>query len=281
MLGFLARRNVDPREELRRVLGDYTLPTFSGTVLAVLQEIRREGASAASVATAIEHDPRLSVDLLRVANSAAYGSARPTERLSQAVAVLGLSKVEMLVLALGVKAVLPSSDAPGFEGQAFWQTSAVRATAARAFAAELHPASSSQSFTASLLQDMAVPLLAHARKGSYGTLLEEWRHGGPSLERLEQETLGCDHGEIASWLCDLWSLPETLAEAVAGHHGAEDLTCPPAVRIVAWLREGEEGGGVDEAVELAWTEFGVLPDRSMELLQSSARQAETLSALLS
>ena len=41
---------------------------------------------------------------------------------------------------------------------------------------------------------------------------------GGSLEELERETLGYDHAEIGARMAEAWELPESLIEAIAGHH---------------------------------------------------------------
>ncbi len=279
MFGFLKSRKTDPKKELKRVLGRYELPSFPGLVLEVLKELRAENASARSVARILEGDPGMSVRLLKMTNSAAYGSARKTESVQQAIAVLGMSAVESLVLSIGVQTALPSAPAPGFEARRFWRASARRAAAAGAFAAMLHPATRAQSFTSSLLQDMAVPLLANAQPRRYGPVLEEWHAVGGDLTLMETQQLGCHHPDVATWLCDQWTLPEGLAEAIGGHHGAGDLICPPAVRIVAVLRENEKSLGIDELVETARGDYNVAPDRALHTVQESFEVAEELARL--
>lgn len=279
MFGFLKKKSVDPRASLNKVLGGYALPSFSAVVLNVMREIRGEDASASSVARILQGDPGISVRLLKIVNSAAFGSARPTESVQQAVAMLGLSQVESLVLSIGVQTALPSSPAPGFETTRFWRAAARRAAAAQRFASMLHPATRSQSFTASLLQDMAVPMLADSRRESYGELLDAWHRGGESLDALEQSELGCHHGEVATWLCSEWDLPENMAEAIGGHHGDPALICPPAVRIVGHLREEDAHLGIDELTCVAEEEFGVSPDRSQLVLAEAFEHADELAKL--
>jgi HD-like signal output (HDOD) protein len=279
MFGFLKKKQVDPKRELKKVLGAYALPSFPGIVLEVMKELRNADASARSVARILAGDPGMSIRLLKLVNSAAYGSVRQTESVQQAVAVMGMSQVESVVLSIGVQTALPSSEAPGFEVKRFWRAAARRASAAGAFASMLHPATRAHSFTASLLQDMAVPLLANSKPRRYGPVLEAWHAGEGELPDLELDQMGCHHGDVATWLCDEWTLPEQLAESIGGHHGAEDLACPPAVRIVSVLKENEKALGIDELVELARGEYNVAPDRALHAVQESFDKAEELARL--
>ncbi len=278
MFGFLKRKQTDPKKALSDLLGDFSLPSFPAVVLQAMQEIRSDEGSAASVARIIAQDPGVSVKLLKLVNSAGFGSARKTESVQQAVAMLGMSQVESLLLAVGVQSALPSSPAPGFEARTFWTAAARRAEIAAGIATALHPTSRHLSFTASLLQDMAVPLLAHAPALAYGGLLEAWHQGEGDLEELERGSFGFDHAEIATWVCNEWGLPETLAEAIGGHHGDADLSAPAAVRIVAELGEGEPDEDLDALVAAAEA-HGLDAERAAALVAEGRDRGDQLAAL--
>jgi len=279
VLGFLARRKVNPETELRKVLGDYQLPAFRKTVLRVLDELRRPNASASSIADVLALDPGMSISLLKLVNSAAFSSARSIETVSQAVAMLGNSAVEALVLSIGVGSALPSAPAPGFDNTQFWAAAARRAATARALAELLEPSTKALSFSASLLEDMAVPLLAHNRGDRYGQILEAWHHGDGELYSLEASEYGWTHSDVASWLCDSWSLPEQLSEAIAGHHPSDsELQCPVAVQLAACLGD-EQGQGTEELIALAKERCGLAEDRTVQILREAAERAEELGSL--
>ncbi len=281
VLGFLRRRRVDPEAELRKVLGEYQLPAFRGTVLRILEEIRSAESSARSIAEAVALDPGISTRLLKLVNSPAYASARPIDTVGQAVAMLGNSGVESLVLSIGIGAALPGAPAPGFEASRFWAAAARRAATGQALAQLIEPSTRALSFSASLLEDMAVPLLAHSVGSRYSEVLDAWHQGEGELYALESSEFNWTHASVASWLCSTWHLPELLSEAIAAHHPCEDqseLRCPIAVRLSACLGE-EDDQGVDELVSLARDECGLAEDRVLEVLEGAAEQAEELSLL--
>jgi len=281
VLGFLKRRDVAPEVELRRVLGDYQLPTFRQTILRILDELRDADTSASSIADVVALDPGVSIRLLKLVNSAAFASARPIDTVSQAVTMLGNSAVESLVLSIGISAALPSAPAPGFESRRFWSAAARRAATGQALAEVIQPATRALSFSASLLEDMAVPLLAHNRGARYGQILDAWHHGEGALFDLESSEYGWTHSDVASWLCASWHLPEPLSEAIAGHHpGSEKLNCPLAVQLAAHLGE-EPGQGVDELIAAAKDRCGLSEDKTVEVLRQASARAEGLSLLFS
>ncbi len=272
------KKEVDPAAELRAVLGEAKIPTFPTPVIRSLEALRHPESGAADVAEALAMDPGLTVKLLRLVNSAGFSQSRPVNSVDQAVAVAGFGAVESMVLSVGVNAVLPKTPIEGYDQTNFWRAASRRATIARAFAQELHPATSSLSFTAGLLQDMAIPLLAVARD-DYQPLLVEWHNGGEDLHRLEEETFDWAHSDVAQWLCVEWDLPEALALAIKGHHDAEDDLAPPAVQLAAPFREEERPDIVDEVVSRASEEFGINSDRAASMIEDAEAAAEDLANL--
>ena len=268
----------DHKKALKKVMGDYVLPSFPSITMRVLERIREEDASVSHVVEALALDPGLSVRVLATVNSAAFAPRQRVEDLTQAVAMLGISNLESLVLAMAVKGALPSAPCPGFDPKRFWLTAARRAATSQALARLLHPATSSACFTAALLQDMAVPLLAATRPQAYGPVLEGWYSGEGELADLEQKALGFHHAEVGMWLCTEWSLPHTLCLAVGGHHeppGSVEA-CPPALSLVAKLRESEALDGINELTALAKDDYGLATDRVLDLVDASFEAAEEL-----
>ncbi len=278
MFSFLKKKKQDPKAELQRVLGDYELPSFPGVVLDALAELRNPDGSSKSVGRILASDPNLTIRLLKLVNSGS-GAVRRIDNVQQAVSLAGASNLESLILAVGVQSSLPTGSAPGFDSGRFWGAAARRAATARAFAKVLHPATAMQSFTASLLQDMAVPMLAHRRPQDYGRILEAWHGGEGTLEDMEQADLGWHHGEVATWLCDSWSLPESLAQIIGEHHD-DDGVAPPGVLLVSRLRETEEHPGVDALVAVAEERYGLSADRSISILDEALGEAGDLARQL-
>jgi HD-like signal output (HDOD) protein len=284
MIDFLSRlyrRNTDPKKELQKVLGTYTLPSFSTVVLSTLERIRDPEATPSAIGDMLSADPGLSVRILGSVNSAAYAVRREVKSVEHGVALLGIPAVESLILSVEVVRVAPRQAAPGYDHPRFWRAAARRAAIARALAAVLHPALVSESFTAALLQDMAIPFLATQQGERYGPVLEQWHAGGESLAVLEQQEFGWNHAEVATWLGSEWSLPDSLVEAIGGHHGAvsegtQDLECPPAVSLVSHIRETEEELGIDKLLEAAHSEFGMPTNQVEELINGSLESAEEL-----
>ncbi len=267
-----------PAAELRAVLGDAEVPTFPTPVIKSLEALRAPDSAATDVAAALGMDPGLTVRLLKLVNSAGFSPSRPVNSVDQAVAVAGFGAVESLVLSVGVNAVLPKKPVEGYDQAQFWKAASRRATIARGFAGELHPATSSLSFTAGLLQDMAIPLLAVARD-DYSPLLIEWHNGGEDLHELEEETFSWAHSDVANWLCQEWELPEALAQAISAHHRTGESLAPPGVQLAAPFREEDRPDILEEVIVRANEEFGMKTDRAAALIEQAEADADEVANL--
>jgi HD-like signal output (HDOD) protein len=269
----------ETKERLTEILRGVDPPMLSGGVLSLLRLLRDADSDINDIAAQMQWNPGMVVGVLRTVNSAAFGLRHKVDCVQQAANVLGRSRLEQLVLGLAVKDELPRTSAPGFDARRFWHAAFFRAATARAIAAELHPADQARCFTGGLLQDMAVPLLAHARD-DYGPVLGEW-HGTPSasLHALEKSALGWSHDEVGGHLAEEWELPPSLASVIQSHHSDEatDAELPPALRLVALHRETEREYGLEVLVEEAGALYGLRHDRMAAIIERGDAQARELS----
>ncbi|MCP4600410.1 MAG: HDOD domain-containing protein [Proteobacteria bacterium] len=258
------------------------MPSFPGTVMEIVQRIRNPDSSAKSVAEILALDPGLTIRVLRIANSAAFSPVKKIENLSQAVALVGLSQLESLVLSVAVKASIPRKPIPGYDFKQFWKASVRRGVLARDLATILCPTRKAEAFTSGFLQDLAIPFLVSQKPKEYGPVLKKWHDGNQDLIKLEQEAFEWDHAEVATWICHKWDLPENIASAIGGHHKTKDseYDCPPPVSLVANIRETEESLGLETLIEMADSQYGIPSAQTEELVESSFKKSEDLIQLM-
>ena len=277
-LGFKKKRS--DAIDLRDVVGDTELASFPSVILEALSTIRRPDASAREVAGVLRADPGATLRLLKLVNSAVYAPVRPITTVDQAVAIAGLGAVESMLLAVGVNVALPKDSVEGLDQQRFWSAAARRGAIAKTFAHELHPATAGHCFTAALLEDMAVPLIAVSR-ADYRPLLVEWHGGGEDLHRLEASEFGWSHDRVGELLCSAWELPEDLARTIGGHHGNGDHEVPPAIELAAPFREVDNGEVIDLVVSTASDDHGLTPEHTLSLIDRAEDEAKHLALLFS
>jgi len=258
----------DPKRRLREELGGAELPSFKAVTMQILRKLRDPEASTREIAALVANDPGLSVKVLKTVNCAAFGLRRPAGDVGHAINLLGRGGVEGIVLGVAVKEALPNAPADGYDPRRFWRAAAVRAATAKALADALDPSQRMVSFTAGLLQDMAVPVLAH-QKPDYGAVLRAWHAGDVDLDTAERSEFGWDHAEVAGWLAADWEFPTVLGESIAAHHQAE---APLPVQLVGLLHE-DPSFGTERMIALARERCGASAEervlRAIELGQEN------------
>jgi HD-like signal output (HDOD) protein len=223
------------------------------------------------------------VRLLGIANSAAFSPIHKIENLTQAIALVGMSQLESLVLGVGVAKGIPKKVCQWHDPAEFWLTSARRAMLAQELSHFLCPAKESECFTASFLQDMALPFLACHRSDDYEPIFKTWHIQGGNLARLEREVLEWDHAEVATWICSEWGLPENIALAIRHHHCLETdagYEVPGPIRLVGMLREEDSNNGVDEIIAQAETLYQIPKEKMQAMIDSSFNNAKDLARMI-
>ena len=280
-MGWIRRSRKQAARALQDAVGEYELPHFPGAVLQALSALRDENSTLEQISETLNVDPGISVRVLSLVNSAGYGLRTPVDDLRQAVQLVGRAALESLLISMGVRRALPQAT-QGVDPRSFWKAAALRAAAARRLAELLCPREAQRAFTAALLQEMAVPMLAEQRGSAYVEILDRWRDGGPGLRELERDRFGCDHAELGLLMCQAWDLPESLAVAIGGHHDepGDDDAIPNAVLLSGFLRESGAEAGADALVVAARDRHGLTPETVTGLLDASLEDAEDLARLL-
>ncbi len=277
------KNKADPNAKLKKILQGYQLPSFPALILQILQKIRNPILSASDIAQSLSLDPGLSVRLLSLANSAAFSPKNRIENLTQAIALVGLTQLESLVLGVGVGKSIPKQMCRQYDPSAFWLTSARRAMLASGLAQILCPAKESECFTAAFLQDMALPFLVCNRSDDYDSIIEKWHLEGGDLAQLEREVLEWDHAEVATWICSEWGFPENIAFAIKNHHNPnvdnEHETLAP-VRLVSILREDDANDGVDEMIANADAVYNISVEKMQSIVEPAFEKAKDLARMI-
>lgn len=274
MFAALKRMMSESPTKLADVIGDAPLPSFPRVANQALDKLRDPNSALRDVGNILERDPTMSVSLLKTVNSAAFGLRRPCSSIGHAASLLGRTQLEGLVLAVAVKSTSPKR-VEGVDTTRFWKTAARRAAIARAIATAISPRLASEAFTAGLLQDLAVPLIAQRKKG-YSAVLNAWHGGEGELDELERERFGWDHAEVGGMLATKWRFPEGLHHAISGHHSAA-ADAPSG--IVGLLHESHND--IDQLIEQANERYGLPHDSVVQAIATGDAEASELHALWS
>lgn len=260
----------DPKVQLTKMAGDFKLPSLPKVAMEVRALLRKDDTSNRDIGECLKRDPGLTMRLLQSVNSASSARRNRVADPTQAVGLLGRANLEYLVLAHATRDALPNPKATGYSEDQFWEIASQRASLAETISRQVKPAEASIAYASSLLQDMAIPILAKVMRKEYRPLLAEVDGNWGELDGLERETLGWDHGEFGGLMCEAWQFPDEITAAVTSHHrdAHEELPVPDAVRAVAFVQSAklspEDLARLEEDLDNI---FGISPNETRKLLE--------------
>jgi len=211
---------VSRREEILSTVR--SVPSLPAAAAEVVRLIRDPEVGIAEISRAIEHDPGLTSNLLRMANSAYFGIARSVGSVQEAAVCLGTKRIFQMVIA---SAVSPLVQRPvkGYDLPAgkLWEHSVCVAAGAEQLAEELKLEAPSHLFTAGLLHDVGKLVLGTFVDVDAGPIMALAFDEEMSFEVAEAQVLGINHAEVGAALLDSWNLPKEIVDADRWHHDPE------------------------------------------------------------
>lgn len=191
------------------------LPT---TVVDLLYIFKEEDASAQSVVKILHRDPAMTANVLKLSNSAFYGSRRKISSVQEALVMLGNRAVVTMAFATGMSSVM-RRDLDGYKvsRSRFWDHS-VLAASASSFAAEKmgFAAHKCEAFTAGLVHDVGMLVIDAYLVANRKNLVTA--EPAFDVSGAERRLLGFDHCEAGAMLADNWGFPPVLHDAIRYHH---------------------------------------------------------------
>jgi HD-like signal output (HDOD) protein len=186
--------------------------------IRVFELVESNRATARELGEIISCDPSLTARLLRLVNSSFYQFSRRIDTVSRAIAVIGISELYNLVIA--VSAVKSFSRLPGFvvNIDTFWRHSISCGIIARMLARRCGVLHTERLFVAGLLHDIGSLLIYNRAPETARNLILAARGNEAILHRTEHQALGFGHAELGGLLLDQWRLPVPLQAAVRHHH---------------------------------------------------------------
>ena len=242
----LALRELLKSEALLAVVTEAsTLPSLPELYEKVVAEAASPDGTLIGIGEIISQDPAMSAKILQLVNSAFFGLPRQVSSVEEAATILGIDVIRSLVISVKVFEEFASLQSAGVDIEAIIRHSQGTAVLAKALARHegLDRKEADLAFMAGMLHEVGKLLLASALPEQYAQVTALENNGSPDWA-AETEVFGTTHSEVGAYLLGIWSLPNSIVEAVAYHHNDHALDHQPfsvtsAVYIASTLNLGE------------------------------------------
>lgn len=223
---------------LRKLVGKLRhVPSKPSLYEKITKKLQDPEAGISDIAAIVQQDIGMTAKLLKLSNSAFFGIQHEVSSAEEAVSYLGVETIKGLVLNSAIFDQF-SLTTSAFSTNNLWHHSlAVAALSREIMKSEGQArALAEATFTAGLLHDSGIAILAKNLGAEYNAVIESSKRSQRPIHVSENALLGGNHAELAACLLGLWGLPQALVEAIAFHHTpAPDRTpaCTPLVAVHA------------------------------------------------
>ena len=197
---------------------DVEIPPLPAAVNRIITEINQPEPDLERLVKLMSSAPEVAANVIKTVNSSLFSLRTPVSDVKQAVTLLGLDQIRSIVIAFAAIDALPKPKGKLFDHTAFWTDSLLRATMSRVFARKQFQSQTEQAFTASLLADLAIPVLLSVWSEYYEPVVSEWENSPKRLSEIERQHFGWDHAQAAAWIVQSWDFPEEMVCYLGAHN---------------------------------------------------------------
>ena len=267
-----ALRDLLGNDSLRRlVTGMKQIPSQPTLYDQVRREAESKTSSLKAIGALISKDLGMTAKILQLVNSAYFGFYGRVATAEQAVNLLGVDTVQALVLTVHAFSQFSSTQASHFNIGHLWEASTQTGAIARAIAkAEQAPALMiDEAYTAGLLHDVGMLVLAANILTRYDAILKTAHDQGIPVWEVERQELGATHADVGAYLLGLWGLGDPIVEAVAFHHHPSDcagktfspLTAVHVANVLQQELSQQATGDVPSQIDVTYLDTLHMTDR--------------------
>jgi HD-like signal output (HDOD) protein len=186
----------------------------------------------------ILYEPVVTANLLKLANSAAFGFKKKVNSVHDAVILLGLKRVvEIVVLNSVTKPLKSAQQGYGLERGQLWKQSVSCAIITSTIAEAIGLSEKHIVFTAALLKDIGVIVLDRHLGEAMEAIRMAMESDGLSLVAAERRVLGLDHALLGGRIAENWNFSEALAKTIQDHHLNDEMADIPKETAMVYLAD--------------------------------------------
>jgi HD-like signal output (HDOD) protein len=201
-----------------RIARSENLPVLPQAVSQVLKLADDPDSSARDLEKVIERDPAITAKVLRVANSAYYGSSNVSS-IGRAISFLGMNTIRSLVVGVAFQQLISGrQQCLRFNKIEYWRHSLAVGIGARILGKLRMPARAEELYCAGMMHDVGMLVLDRFVPSEYDSVLEEAQGKQRPMDEVERELLTFDHAAVGGLLAQKWALTPMIHNAIKYHH---------------------------------------------------------------
>jgi HD-like signal output (HDOD) protein len=201
------------------------LPVLPATTVRLVQLLSDKSTTIDQLLEVIQYDQNLTLQVLKLCNSAYFGLIRQIRSLREALVYLGSKHLMQIILGIHCNSILQQPQKGyGLLAGMLWRHSTAVALAGEAFVKDRNDKNAPSGgllFTAGLLHDIGKVVLDQVLSESYMQVLALLQTKPMKFDDAEREILGYSHTDVGEMIMQHWQLPEQITLVSKYHHEPE------------------------------------------------------------
>jgi len=212
-------------DDLQKKLEDVIdlLPPIPAVMMELIQALGDKNIELRALANIISKDPLMSMNVLKVSNSAFYRLPNKVATVEHAVKLLGIKEITGICIACGAyQSLKPPQNVETFDLNDFWRHSVATGVVSRRLSQELEILDHNVLYFLGLLHDVGKVILDRVAHDIYKIVIQTSREENITIHEAEKRLIGESHDIVGGWLMEKWRLPFTFVHVANYHHNINE-----------------------------------------------------------
>jgi HD-like signal output (HDOD) protein/CheY-like chemotaxis protein len=234
------------------------LPSLPKIYQELNAAVNDENTTARDIAAIFARDMVLSAKLLQLVNSPYFGLNRIISNLTDAINMVGIKKLNSLVLSAHVKNAFPVTNPEAERYMEYlWKDAGQVAELSRqiSLAENQQDDRPDQAYLGGLLHNMGLLIFMSRGGDKLQLLMDQIKQTPTPVPQLENEIFGFNRSEAAAYVLSLWKIPQRIIEAILLQNSPSDsaydgMNALTAVHAAACLLKPSVMTGCDRLFDM-------------------------------
>ncbi|WJG07922.1 HDOD domain-containing protein [Aliiglaciecola sp. LCG003] len=185
-------------------------------VFQIKRLIDDHAASMEEISNIINFDPALTVQILKIANSALYKFPNQVDSISKATQIIGTNSVYDLVVAFGVRRAFEEVATTVIDLERFWENAVFCGLLNKYFAERLLGKNTERLFVAGLLHNVGELIMVRFNP-QIAKKCAQINEAQTPLS-LQLNHIGSTYADIGASLIKMWGIPDSISTPIKHQH---------------------------------------------------------------
>ncbi|MCX7816627.1 MAG: HDOD domain-containing protein [Syntrophales bacterium] len=198
------------------------LPPYPAVANKVAIMLSDEDFSVHEVVELVKYDQAIAANILKISNSAYFGTHQKITSLKDAIIFLGQKNLLRAIQTASAASIYSKSKGGyGVKAKDLWKHAVAVAIASQVISRRIQGKEDESLYTAALLHDVGKLVIGQYIQDAAAKIFDYIKKNKCSFLTAEEDVIGINHAEVGARIAIYWNFHPDLHDAIAYHHRPE------------------------------------------------------------